>query len=86
MNDHIDIPAAEITLRIHTKKTYHSPFLFDWGNLQELTKGSGGDYVDGDFTASSNISGQRFRPRPDPNNPNLPFDPNYIGPMPPPPP
>ncbi len=74
IKNQIEPRSAETSRQSLTKKKYHPPLLIDWGDLQSLTKGSGGIYNDGDLSASSNISGQRFSP--DINDPNNPYNPN----------
>jgi hypothetical protein len=33
-----------------TKKIYHAPNLIEWGNLKDITQGTGGSLTDGDST------------------------------------
>jgi hypothetical protein len=53
----VDISSAKAELFKGTRKAYHTPHLGEHGNLQDLTQGYGGTYVDAvgfDATYSQN--------------------------------
>jgi hypothetical protein len=56
-NNQVDIPSAKAELNKRTRKSYHTPHLDEYGNLQDLTQGSIGPCNDAAGSYTFQVSG-----------------------------